>query len=343
MGRQRISRRALLATSGVAGAISLGTYGVTGGLTGRATPLIDFASGFDDHTDEHAVEPPEFGPHNRPNAGSGDPERSTAEVEPDDHDIYVVCHRHVRTDQDQYDLIVETLRTAADYHSSHREFDIAVVDEGADLPEHTPSFESSDIYSYADGHHHPYSTRHDIHLLVFDNPWFRVGRASGNVGWSVGREPWSVAVLAAGMASAHSEAYMRSMALHEVGHALVRSETANTGQFVDSHEAGGLVHEDGEIGEVYPMSSTYVFDGEGNCDVGRFACVHEPNAPDEFVGCVSNPSGERFADPLYRNLFWANRRTHEGFECSPGDPHPNDETPGVTEDEIALTVRRWFR
>lgn len=343
MGRQRISRRALLATSGVAGAVSLGTYGVSGGLTSHATPLVDLVSGLDDHTEERVNEPPEFGPGERPNAGSGDPVRSTAEVGPDDHDVYVVCHRHELTDPEQYALIVETLRTAADYHSSFREFDIAVVDAGADLPEETPAFDGSAVYEYLNGHHQPYSSRHDVHLLVFDNPWFRVGRASGNVGWGGGREPWSVAVLAAGMAGAHSEAYMRSMALHEVGHALVRSETTDSGQFVDGHEAGGTVHDGGEIREVYPMSSTYVFDGGGNCDVGRLACVHEPNAPDEFVGCSANASGDQFADPLYRNLFWANRRTHDGLQCPTRTPRPDDETPGVTEDEIALTVRQWFR
>lgn len=347
MGRKRIDRRTLLkATGATVGAAGIGTYVAPGGLSAyagsRVDPPLGLGSALVGAPDERARTPPSFGPHDRPNAAPGDPGRADPDAASAPHDVYVVCHRHSATDPDRYGAVVETLRAAADYHSSWREFSVAVVDAGADLPDGTPAFDAEAIYEYARGHQGPYSSRHDVHLLVFDNPWFRVGRAAGKVGWDVGREPWAVAVLAAGLAATQSEPYMRSMALHEVGHTLIRKQDASGG-YVDGHEAGGVVRDDGVIETVYPMSSTYVFDGDGGCDVAGIACRDDGDAPGEFVGCTDNRAGEGFADPLYRNLFWSNPRTHDGTPCRVSDPRPGDESPGFTEDEIALTVRERLR
>lgn len=344
MGRKRVGRRALLKASGLAGAVGVGAYGMPDGLVEYAAQLPVELTAAVGRSVERANEPPEFGPRGRPNAGSGDPARDSHSVGPSHHDVYVVCHKHPDADADQYGTVLDTLRDAADYHSSWREFDVAVVDAGEDLPDDLPEFGNDAIYEYPRDRLGVYSTSHDVHLLVFDNPWFRVGKAVGKVGWEGQREPWSVAVLAAGLARAQSEPYMRAMALHEVGHTFIRGSGGGSDGFVDGHEAGGTVRdEDEEVEEIYPMSSTYVLDADGDCDVAGVACSDDLDPPETFVGCKNNAAGDGFAEPLYRNLFWANRRTHGGTRCPVADPRPDDERPGFTEDELALTVRERLR
>lgn len=335
----RIGRRSAIKAAGLfAGALATTTYGIpaerrppdaaaepTGEPIGGDGGLVQLNG--------RAAGPPAFGPHGRPNADGRADQPS--------HDVYVVCHRHADTNERQYAAVVETLRVAADYHSSWRAFDLAVLDRGADLPATEPAFDSDAIYEYMRGNVGRYDTARDVHLLVFDNPWNRVGRGCGTVGWDRGLEPWSVAVEAAGFARLQSVAYLRAMALHEVGHTLVRRR--GDGTPVDAHEAGGTVLVDGRINEIYPMSNTYVFDANGACDVHEVACKERSDAPAEFVGCRANATGEGFATPFYRNLFWSNRRTHRGTNCAVPEPDPDDASPGFTEDEIALTVERNLR
>lgn len=333
---KKFERRSFLKRAGtIAGSITIGSTAVS----------ADEGRGEENRV-ERAESPTGYGPYVRPNADRSNAHRSDREIGTASHnfsyDIYVVCHKHAAAGWAYYDDVVQTLKDAADYHSSWRDFSIKVVDKGEDIPSGTPDFNCDSIYDYMRGNEGIYNTHHDVHFLVFDNPWNRVGRACGKVGWPYGQEDWSVAVEAVGFARLQSKPYMKTMACHEVGHTFIRAYGSN--EWIDGHEAAGTEHNDSdEVYKIYSLSNTYVFDGNGNCDVNNLACKDPNDCPDEFVGCKPNFHGDGFASPFYRTLYWSNRRDHDGVWCYVGEPSSGDDDPGFTEDEIMLNVQENLR